>query len=91
MKFKKAEQETVITFDAKIGEWTFYTCVPSHIRLFTSKTDEISEKIEVLTECEGNPTSIKFNVPKESINPKNFIKKKRTMSKVQLKNLRHSS
>jgi len=88
MKFTLEEQETVITFDAKEGVWHFYSCVPSHIRLFTSKLAEISRELEVLTENEGISTSIRFSVPKALINPKNFIKKKRVMSEIQLNNLK---
>lgn len=84
------EQETVITFDAKEGEWKFYTCVPSHIRLFASKLTDVSRELEVLTENEGIPTSIRFDLPKASINPSNFIKKKRKMTETQLNNIKNT-
>jgi hypothetical protein len=91
MKFSKEERETVLTYDDFTGEWDVYTSVPSHIRLFTSKIADISGELEVVTKDEGIPTSIRFNLPKESINPHNFIKKKRVVSEAQLKNLKKTN
>jgi hypothetical protein len=75
MKIPFEEQETVITFDAKTGEWTFYSCVPSHIRLFTDNPSVKQSEYKVLTEEEGNPTSIRFSLSKTSVNLKNLVKK----------------
>lgn len=75
MKFNNYEQETVIIFDAKNEEWNFYTCVPSHIELFTSNSQDEPSEVTILTEEEEIATSIKFNLPKDSINLENFIKK----------------
>ncbi|MDU9695559.1 hypothetical protein O0Q50_30620 [Priestia aryabhattai] len=75
MKFNNYEQETVIIFDAKNKEWNFYTCVPSHIELFTSNSQDEPSEVTILTEEEGIATSIKFTLPKYSINLESFIKK----------------
>ncbi|SIR37922.1 hypothetical protein SAMN05878482_103477 [Peribacillus simplex] len=80
VKFNKDEQETVITFDAKKGTWTFYSCVPSHVDSFIKNPILNKEKIEVLTSYEGKSTSIKFTV-ENSLVTKSFLKKKRTLSK----------
>ncbi|MFB7637677.1 hypothetical protein [Peribacillus butanolivorans] len=80
MKFNRDEQETVITFDSQKGEWTFYSCVPSHIHSFIKKPVLAKEKIKVLASHEGKPTSIKFTV-ESSLVTKSFLKKKRTLSK----------
>ncbi len=77
MKFNRIEQETVITFEAETGEWNFYTCVPTHIALFTQNDWITTKDIKVLTEYEGVPTSISFNAKNDLINSKQFIKKKR--------------
>ncbi|AUO12329.1 hypothetical protein [Priestia megaterium] len=75
MKICKEEQETVIIFDAKNEEWDFYTCVPSHIELFTSNSQNEPSEVTILTEEGGEPTSIKFTLPKYSINLESFTKK----------------
>ncbi|PRS26918.1 hypothetical protein C6W19_24285 [Bacillus sp. RJGP41] len=80
MKFNKNEQETVITFDSQKGEWTFYSCVPSHIHSFIKNPVLAKEKIKVLSSHEGNTTSIKFTV-ENSLVTKSLLKKKRTLSK----------
>lgn len=80
MKFNREEQETVITFDAKKGRWTFYSCVPSHVHSFIKNPVLAKEKIKVLTSHEGKPTSIKFTV-ENSLVTKSFLKKKRTLGK----------
>lgn len=30
--YPRSEQETVLVFDRETGEWTAYSCVPTHIR-----------------------------------------------------------
>ncbi|MED3759701.1 hypothetical protein P4555_11570 [Peribacillus frigoritolerans] len=80
MKFNRDEQETVITFDAKKGKWTFYSCVPSHVHSFIKDPILNKEKIKVLTSHEGKSTSIKFTV-ENSLVTKSFLRKKRTLSK----------
>ncbi|MFJ5750453.1 hypothetical protein ACIP97_18040 [Peribacillus frigoritolerans] len=80
MKFNKNEQETVITFDSQKGEWTFYSCVPSHVHSFIKSPILDKEKIEVLTSYEGKYTSIMFTV-ENSLVTKSFLKKKWTISK----------
>ena len=62
--------------------------MPSHIRIFTEKLVDISKEYEVITDHEGESTSIRFTLQKQSINPRNFIKKKRIMSEKQLANLK---
>ncbi|MED3982207.1 hypothetical protein [Priestia megaterium] len=83
MRIHKEEQETVITFDAKKGQWSFYTCVPSHIRLFLTNSMVDTEKIEILTTHEGKATSIKFKLEKSLVSPKDFVKKQRVLSDKQ--------
>lgn len=83
MRFNKYEQETVITYDTKKGEWIFYTCVPSHIQLFFKNSMVNTEKIEVLTTHEGKATSIKFQLEKSLVSPKDFVKKQRVLSDKQ--------
>lgn len=86
MKFKKDEQETVITYEAKTGVWTFYTCVPSHIHLFMQNPLINQGGISVLTLHEGNPSSIRFTV-KDSLVNKRFFKQKRILSDKQKQSL----
>ena len=52
--------------------------MPSHIQLFL-KNDRINNAdIEVLTEWEGNPTSIRFSIDDSAISIGQIIKKTRT-------------
>ena len=73
MKINRSEQETVITYAPIKGEWTFYTCVPSHINSFLKNPLLRRENIEVLSSHEGKPTSIRFKAEK-SIVTKNILK-----------------
>lgn len=88
MKFTKEEYETTINYDGLTGQWTFYTSVPSHIRILSKKATDLSREIKVLTEDEGKPTSIQFTVEKDSINPRNFIKSKRVPTDSQIEALK---
>lgn len=88
MRICKEEQETVITFDAKKGQWSFYTCVPSHIRLFLTNAVVNTEKIEILTTHEGKATSIKFHLENSLVSPKDFMKKQRVLSDKQIQALK---
>lgn len=86
MKFNKAEQETVITYDHSTGEWNFYTSVTSHINCYMKNPLVSNKNIEVLTRNEGIPTSIRFT-PDKSIVRKNFLRtnKQRVLSQEQIK------
>jgi hypothetical protein len=77
MKFGKDEQETVIVFDAEIGEWEIYSCVPEHIKMVLKNTAINSADIEVLTQFEGKATSIRFTLENAAISLASFFKKKR--------------
>jgi hypothetical protein len=87
MKFKRLEQETVITIDEYSGECTFYTCVPSKIKSYMRNPLLNKEEIEVLTSHEGKPTSIRFTVGKSFVT-NSFIKKKKTLSEDHKKALK---
>lgn len=79
MKFSKEEYETVITYEAETNEWSFYTCVPSHIKSFMKNSILEKENIKVITSHEGKPTSIEF-VVEDSIVTNSFFRRKRTIS-----------
>lgn len=87
MKINKEEQETVITFDAETGVWSFYTCVPSHIKSFMKNPILDKENFKVITSHDGKPTSIEFEV-ENSLVTKRFFKKKRTISEAHKQALR---
>lgn len=86
MRFSIEEQETVITYDAKNKEWAFYTCVPSQIKTFL-ENPSVKGNFEILTEDQGQPTSIRFKLEK-SLVKKQFIKSKRTLSNDHLQALK---
>lgn len=88
MKINLDEQETVITFDAKKGEWAFYSCVPAHIRLFSENPLITTDNLEVLTTWEGKPTSIRFTLENDWINTKGFLKKRRVKRTPSIKQLK---
>ncbi|AXI08150.1 hypothetical protein CUC15_03845 [Oceanobacillus zhaokaii] len=79
MKINKEEQETVQTYEVVTGKWNIFTSVPSHIRYYMKNPLLNKENIEVLTEHEGKPTSIRFTV-EDSIVTKSFLRKRRTIS-----------
>jgi hypothetical protein len=77
MQISKGEQETVINFEAATGRWTVYTCVPHHVQLFLENPAITTADIQVLTEHEGKPTSIRFSIGNTAINIAKIIKKQR--------------
>ncbi|WP_409253854.1 hypothetical protein V1502_08135 [Bacillus sp. SCS-153A] len=72
MRFEIEEQETVITFDAFTGKWTFYSCVPDHIKKLL-KDPSAFEDLEVLSKHTDVTTSIRFVIDGSQI--QNFLLK----------------
>ena len=81
MRIPKDEQETTFVFDAALGKWDIYTCVPAHIQLFMRNERRINADIEVLTSWEGKATSIRFSIENSAISIRSFFKKKRIKRK----------
>ncbi|MDM5334971.1 hypothetical protein QUF56_17380 [Ureibacillus composti] len=79
MKFNKEEQETIINYCPETDEWSFYTCVPSHIKSFMKNPILNKVNFDIRTSHEGKPTSIEFTVENAFVT-NSFFKKKRTIS-----------
>lgn len=87
MKFSREEQETTINYDALTMEWDVYTCCTGHINVLM-KNDRIPlADIEVLTEWEGKPTSIRFKVGAARTSLPSLFKKPRAKQEPSEKQL----
>ena len=72
MAYSKAEQETVLVFEAETNAWSAYSTVPKHIRKLQSLTDV--EVIEI--DEHGNPAAAKATLTAKQVS----MKKERVMS-----------
>ena len=79
MAYPKAEQETVLVFEAETNVWSAYSTVPKHIRKLQSLTD-----VEVLEIDEhGNPAAAKAKLTAKQVS----MKKERVLSEAQRKEM----
>jgi hypothetical protein len=79
MAYSKAEQETVLVYEAETNTWAAYSTVPKHIRKLQAITDVTITEVD----DKGNPAAAKAVLTEKQVS----MKKERVLTEEQREEL----